>query len=185
MARAVRQERRRSSAAAAASNRPIERSVPFTTKRPPDEFDIRFGDFEHGGGDAAAFLDDLVGGLGRHPGAEPHRARRGRAAAGLHPIGVAGDEPDLLGIDAEPFADDLREARLVPLARRHRAEHQLDRARPGSIVISARSRGAPVFSSIEAAMPMPRHRPRRRASARRASNPAQSPSSAARRSEAG
>jgi hypothetical protein len=51
--------------------------------------------------------------------------------------------------------------------------------------ISARSRGAPVLSSIEAAVPMPRQRPRRRASARRASNPAQSPNSTARRSDAG
>ena len=102
---------------------------PGHDETPPDEFDIGLGDFEHGGGDPPAFVDDLVGGLGRHPGAEPHRARRGRAAAGLHPIGVAGDKPDPLGIDAEPFADDLREARFVPLARRHRAQHELDGAR--------------------------------------------------------
>jgi hypothetical protein len=55
----------------------------------------------------------------------------------------------------------------------------------GSIVSSARSRAAPVLSSIDIATPIPRQQPRRRASARRAANPAQSPSSAARRNEAG
>jgi hypothetical protein len=43
----------------------------------------------------------------------------------------------------------------------------------GSIVSSARSRGAPVFSSIDAAIPMPRRRPRMRASLRRAAKPSQ------------
>ena len=55
----------------------------------------------------------------------------------------------------------------------------------GLTVSSARSRGAPELSSIDIATPMPRQRPRRRASARRTANPVQSPNSAARRSEAG
>ncbi len=95
----------------------------------PGKFDILLGDLEHHGRDPASSLDNLIGGLGHHPGAEPHRARRCRASTRLHAVGVAGDEADLFGIDPEPFADDLRKARFVTLARRHRAEHNFDRTR--------------------------------------------------------
>jgi hypothetical protein len=73
-------------------------------------------------------LDNCVGGLGDDPRSKPHRSGGGRAAAGLHAVGVAGDQPDLLGLDPQPFADDLRKARLVALTRRHRPQHELDDA---------------------------------------------------------
>jgi hypothetical protein len=76
----------------------------------------------------APFLDNLIRRVRDNPGPEPHRSRRGRAAPGLHPVGVAGNQPDLLGLDAEPFADDLGKAGFVTLPGRHRAEHQFDLA---------------------------------------------------------
>ena len=51
-----------------------------------------------------------------------------RAAARLHAIGVVGDEIDAVEGHAEPFGQELREARLVALAAIHRAEHQFDPA---------------------------------------------------------
>jgi hypothetical protein len=116
-------------APAATSNRPMARSVPFNYKAPACEFDILLGGFEHGTGDAAPLVDDGVCGLGDNPGAEAHRPRRGRAAASLHAVGIAGDQPDPVGLGPEPFGDDLREAGLVALTRRHRPEYQFDGAR--------------------------------------------------------
>ena len=57
-------------------------------------------------------------------------------------VGVVGDVNDAVERHAEPFGDELRKARLVALARGHRAHHQLDPAL-GKTVISVRSRGAP------------------------------------------
>jgi hypothetical protein len=48
------------------------------------------------------------------------RPRRGRAAASLHAVGITGRQPDPLRLGPEPLGDDLHEARLVALARRHR-----------------------------------------------------------------
>ena len=51
-----------------------------------------------------------------------------RAAADRHDVGVALHELDLLERHAEPLADALREARLVPLPARQRADRDLDLA---------------------------------------------------------
>src|SRR5215472_7670397 len=74
-------------------------------------------------------LASFVCDLGDDPRAKAHRSRRGRAAASLHAVGIVGHQPDPLRLDPEPFGDDLREARLVALARRHRPQYQLDGAR--------------------------------------------------------
>src|ERR1700757_1008337 len=100
---------------------------PFYDEAPECEFDILLGSFEHGAGDAAPLVDDGVCGLGDNPGAKAHRTRRGRAAASLHAVGIAGHQPDPLRRNPEPFGDELREARLVALARRHCPQYQLDR----------------------------------------------------------
>ena len=50
------------------------------------------------------------------------------AAADGSEVGIAGDQPDLLEADTEPFDDELGEARLVTLAGRQRAEHDVDAA---------------------------------------------------------
>src|SRR5207302_9375596 len=102
---------------------------PLYDEAPECEFDILLGGFEHGAGDAAPLVDDGVCGLGDDPGAKAHRTRRGRAAASLHAVGIAGPQPDPLRLNPEPFRDDLREARLVALARRHCPQYQLDGAR--------------------------------------------------------
>ena len=57
-----------------------------------------------------------------------HRAAGMRAAAGRDPRGVVRDVIDAVERHAEPFGDELGEARLVALAGRHRAHHQLDPA---------------------------------------------------------
>src|SRR5215469_15428352 len=115
-------------APAATSNRPTARSVPFRTKRP------RANSISCSAASSMApamqrLVDDGVCGLGDNPGAEAHRPRRGRAAASLHAVGIAGDQPDPVGLGPEPFGDDLREARLVALTRRHRPQYQFDLAR--------------------------------------------------------
>ena len=77
---------------------------------------------------------------------EPHAAAGMGAAAERHAVGVAGDDAHALDRHAEPFGDELREARLVALALRDDADH--DSTKPsGSTVISARSRGTPVAVS--------------------------------------
>src|SRR5439155_26173851 len=50
------------------------------------------------------------------------------AAAAARHVGVAGDEAHLRELDAEPLDEELGEARLVPLARRERADHHVDPA---------------------------------------------------------
>src|SRR5215813_10017258 len=117
------------SAPAATSEQADTAVGPLYDEAPACEFDILLGGFEHGAGDAAPLVDDGVRSLGDDPGAKAHRPRRGRAAASLHAVGIAGHQPDPLRLDPEPFGDDLREARLVALARRHRPQYQLDGAR--------------------------------------------------------
>src|SRR5216117_356773 len=115
-------------AAAAASNRSTERSVPFTRKRRSEKLDVGLGRLEQPRREAPAFLDDLLGGLRHHDGAEPHGAAGVGAAADGSEVGIAGDQSDLLEADTEPFDDELGEARLVTLAGRQRAEHDVDAA---------------------------------------------------------
>jgi len=88
-------------AAVAISNKPTPRSVPFTTKRPCANSMSALRRFQHDAGDAAPFLGDGVGGLGDDPRSEPHRSRRGRAAAALHAVDVAGYQPDSFEFDPE------------------------------------------------------------------------------------
>ena len=87
-----------------------------------------------------------------------------RAAAGLDPRGVVRDVVDAVERHAKPFGDELRKARLMALARRHRADHELDPP-SGSTVISVRSRGAPrgdldVIGDADAAQLASRRGPR-------------------------
>src|SRR6185437_14477817 len=58
----------------------------------------------------------------------PHRTVGMAAAADRNDVGVALDELDALERDAEPFGDALREARLVSLAARQCADHDIDAA---------------------------------------------------------
>ena len=51
-----------------------------------------------------------------------------RASTDGRDVGVAGDEPHVTELDAEPLRQELREARLVTLARRERAEHHVETA---------------------------------------------------------
>src|SRR5262252_4515866 len=87
------------------------------------ELDVDASRFEEPGGDARALLDDLIRGLRHHDGGHPQRPRRVRAAADHGDVGVTGDQSDLCVLDAEPLDEELREARLVPLAGRERTEH--------------------------------------------------------------
>ncbi len=59
---------------------------------------------------------------------EPHAAAGMRAAADRDEVGIAGDEAHALDRHAEPFVDELREARLVALALRHDADDEIDKA---------------------------------------------------------
>ena len=83
----------------------------------------------------------------QHDAAEPHAAARVGAAADLDDVGVAGDEPHLVDRHAEPFVEQLREARLVALAVRDGADDDIDLAFRHARSISARSRGMPVAVS--------------------------------------
>ena len=47
----------------------------------------------------------------------------------MYAVGIARYQTNSVGLDPKPFGDDLREARLVALARRHRPQYQLDAAR--------------------------------------------------------
>ena len=110
------------------------------------ELDIGGGGFEQMLGDAHAFFDDAVGGFLDDDGAEPHAAAGMRAAADRDPVGVAGDEAHALDRHAEPFGDELREARLVALALRDDADDELDEAvgRHGDLGLLARHAGGDV-----------------------------------------
>src|SRR5262249_58208707 len=73
----------------------------------------------------AALLDDLVRGLPHDDRAQSHRPAGVRASTEGRLIAVTGDQPDLLEVDTKPLHDELREARLVTLARGQRAEHDV------------------------------------------------------------
>ena len=118
----------RSRAARATSNRPIERSVPFTVKRPSAKATSAGIGLQHVAGDFRRLLDHRLRRLAHDDAAHAHRARRMRAAADRHDVGVALDQLDAVDIDAEPFADALREARLVALAAGQRADRDIDAA---------------------------------------------------------
>ena len=83
---------------------------------------------QHVAGDFRRLLDHRLRRLAHHHAAHAHRARRMRAAADRHDVGVALDEPDAVDVDAEPFADALREAGLVALAAGQRADRDVDAA---------------------------------------------------------
>ena len=51
-----------------------------------------------------------------------------RAAADLHDVGVAGNDPHILERHAQPFVDQLSEARLVALSVRDRPDDDIDPA---------------------------------------------------------
>ena len=70
----------------------------------------------HMGDDVFAFVDDLPGGDVDRRAAQCGRARGESAGAGDHGIGVAVDEADVVGIQAEPVAEDLLEGGLMTLA---------------------------------------------------------------------
>src|SRR5439155_20200541 len=57
-----------------------------------------------------------------------HRAAGVRASADGRHVGVPGDQAHLVQLDAEPLGEELREARLVALAGRLRAHHDVDAA---------------------------------------------------------
>ena len=69
-----------------------------------------------------------------------------RAAADADDVGVAHDDVDGLDRHREQIGRHLREARLVALAARLRADHDVDAA-VGLTVISVRSRGEPIEDS--------------------------------------
>src|SRR5207248_7654548 len=79
-------------------------------------------------GDAERFFDQAVGGFFDHDRAQPHAAPGMRAAADRDPIGIAGNDAHGFDRHAEPLSDKLGEARLMALALRHHANHELDDA---------------------------------------------------------
>src|SRR6266567_8060089 len=76
--------------------------------------------------DAASALDNDVSRLAHDDARHTHGTGRVRAAALLHHIGVAVDEPDLSERHAEPVRDALCEAGLVPLSARCGADHHVN-----------------------------------------------------------
>ena len=78
--------------------------------------DIAFGRLQHVAGDGFALVDDLVRCRRHRAAAHGRRARAAGAAAHPQYVGVALDHADVVGIDAQPFADDLLVDGLVPLA---------------------------------------------------------------------
>src|SRR5207253_7140756 len=74
-------------------------------------------------GEAPAVLDQRLRRDREHGGGVAHRASRVRAAARAHHIGIAGNDAHALDRDAEELSNDLREAGLMPLAARLRADH--------------------------------------------------------------
>ena len=90
--------------------------------------DVGFGGFELLGGELAALGDDAERGLMDRRRGQPDRAAGMRAAAHRQAVAVVGDEAHLVGRHAQPFAGELGEAGGMALARRQRADHDLDRA---------------------------------------------------------
>src|SRR5204862_3484528 len=75
-----------------------------------------------------AALDDGVGRLGHHDAGLTHRAAGMAAPADARDVGIAGEQAHLRKLDTEPLDEELGEARLVPLARRERADDHVDPA---------------------------------------------------------
>ena len=79
-------------------------------------------------GDLLRFRLDLVERLDDRGDADRARARAVRAHAELHLVGISVHDADVLERNAEPFADNLREGRLVPLPVLVTAGEDFDRA---------------------------------------------------------
>jgi hypothetical protein len=92
------------------------------------ELDVGCRRLEFLGGEPPAFLDDLLARSVDHHRAHPHRAARVRSAADRRNVGIARQQAHRAHVDAEPFGDELREARLVPLAGRDRAKDHIHAA---------------------------------------------------------
>ena len=143
-------------AAAATSNRPTERSVPRHGEATARELDVRLRRLEEPGGDARAARDDLVGGLAPSPRA-PRRMERPEldppptATRSVSPVTRRTCSSSTPSHSARIWA------KLVSWPWPADSVPSTSSTCPaGSTVISARSRGAPVFSSMYWAMPMPR-----------------------------
>ena len=133
----------RSRAARATSNRPMERSVPFTVKRPSVNA-TSAGSVSSTW--PAIFVAFWITASDALPMTTPP-IRIERAECEPPPIGTISVSPWIsliaVHIDAEPFADALREARLVALAAGQRADRHFDAALPAShrpLTIRAASR---------------------------------------------
>ncbi len=88
-----------------------------------------FGRDTHDDGrDLPGFRDKIRGGLGEHSRSMAHRAAGMRPAANLHDGGIAVNDFDLFIGDVEQIGDHLREAGLVALPVRLRADHSIDNA---------------------------------------------------------
>ena len=84
--------------------------------------------FENMGGDPAAFIDDRIGGPADDDAGEPHRAGGVRAASDRDNVGIMGDDADSFERNAQPVGHELGKTRLVSLAARQRADHDVDAA---------------------------------------------------------
>src|SRR6185312_13669510 len=89
---------------------------------------------------------------------QPHGARRMRAAAFLDDVGVAFEHVHVVERHAEPFRHALGERRLVALAARQRADHDVDLAAAVHGDIGALARiaagGFQVAAQADAAQPL-------------------------------
>ena len=77
------------------------------------ECDVGLRGLQQVGGDRFRLGDDLLGGEIDRRAAQRRRARAAAAFADRHLVGVALDVLHLVGVDAEPVADELLVDRLV------------------------------------------------------------------------
>ena len=109
--------------------------------------DVRLRRLEEPGRDARAARHDLVGGLRHDDRAEAHRAPGARSPTDAHAIGVPVTSRTCSG--STPSQSARIWAKLVSWPWPADSVPRTSSTRPaGSTVISARSRGAPVFSSM-------------------------------------
>ena len=109
----------------------IDGQPPVAVRRdeqPVVKLDLGLRHVEHLRGYRLGLRDHVVRGLDHQRAAEPHRAVRMRAAARRDLRGVAADELDVFRMHAEQIGHHLREARLVTLAGRLRADREFDLA---------------------------------------------------------
>src|SRR5262249_54968447 len=92
------------------------------------ELDVLCRDLEEPRGGFLSPGHDGFRGLAEDDAREAHRAPRMRAAAFRDAVGVALDQLDAVERNAQPLDQELREAGLVALAARERADHGLDAA---------------------------------------------------------